>query len=218
MALKVETLCWRDGALELIDQRALPIDVQYERCTSAAATAEAIRNMVVRGTPAIGCTAAYGLAVEALRLRRLAPPEFLAQMDQAAALLAATRPTAVNLFWAIDRMRRRLRTRTIGPPRRDRRDVLLEREARAIHDEDIAANRALGAHGAALHRRRRDRAHALQRGSAGHGGLRHGARRDSRRRRSGQAGQRLRRRDPAVAAGRAPHRVGAASRTASPSP
>ncbi|MCU0972398.1 MAG: S-methyl-5-thioribose-1-phosphate isomerase [Burkholderiales bacterium] len=148
MALKVETLCWRDGALELIDQRTLPIEVQYERCTSAAATAEAIRNMVVRGAPAIGCTAAYGLAVEALRLQHLAPPEFFARMDQAAALLAASRPTAVNLFWAIARMRRCLQDAASATPAAIA-DALLA-EAHAVRDEDIATNRALGAHGAEL--------------------------------------------------------------------
>jgi methylthioribose-1-phosphate isomerase len=148
MTLKVETLCWRDGAIELIDQRALPIEVQYERCTSAAATAEAIRNMVVRGAPAIGCTAAYGLAVEALRLQHLAPPEFFARMDQAVALLAASRPTAVNLFWAIARMRRCLQDAASATPAAIA-DALLA-EAHAVRDEDIATNRALGAHGAEL--------------------------------------------------------------------
>ena len=69
MTLKVETLRWRDGALELIDQRRLPLALEYVRCRCAADTAEAIRDMVVRGAPAIGCAAAYGLAVEALRLR-----------------------------------------------------------------------------------------------------------------------------------------------------
>jgi methylthioribose-1-phosphate isomerase len=148
MTLKVETLCWRDGAIELIDQRTLPIEVQYERCTSAAATAEAIRNMVVRGAPAIGCTAAYGLAVEALRLQHLAPPEFFARMDQAVALLAASRPTAVNLFWAIARMRRCLQDAASATPAAIA-DALLA-EAHAVRDEDIATNRALGAHGAEL--------------------------------------------------------------------
>ena len=71
---------------------------------------------VVRGAPAIGCTAAYGLAVEALRLQHLAPPEFFARMDQAAALLAASRPTAVNLFWAIARMRRCLQDAASATP------------------------------------------------------------------------------------------------------
>jgi methylthioribose-1-phosphate isomerase len=146
--LKVETLCWRDGALELIDQRLLPLEFEYIRCASAVATAEAIRVMVVRGAPAIGCAAAYGLAVEAQRLQHLAPPEFLAQMDQASALLAASRPTAVNLFWAIGRMRRCLDAAASGMPTAIAAALLAE--AHAIRDEDIAANRALGAHGAAL--------------------------------------------------------------------
>ena len=148
MTLKVETLRWRDGALELVDQRRLPLDFAYVRCTSAAQTAEAIRDMVVRGAPAIGCAAAYGLAVEALRLEHLAPAEFFAQMDEAAALLAASRPTAVNLFWAIARMRRSLDAAASAPPAAIAAALLAE--AHAIRDEDIAANRALGAHGAAL--------------------------------------------------------------------
>jgi methylthioribose-1-phosphate isomerase len=104
--------------------------------------------MVVRGAPAIGCTAAYGLAVEALRLQHLAPPEFFARMDQAAALLAASRPTAVNLFWAIARMRRCLQDAASATPAAIA-DALLA-EAHAVRDEDIATNRALGAHGAEL--------------------------------------------------------------------
>lgn len=148
MTLNVETLRWRDGALELIDQRVLPLELEYVRCASAAATAEAIRAMVVRGAPAIGCTAAYGLAVEAARLRQLAPAEFFARMDEAAALLAASRPTAVNLFWAIARMHRCLAAVRGGTPNSVAEALLAE--AHAIRDADIAANRALGAHGAAL--------------------------------------------------------------------
>jgi methylthioribose-1-phosphate isomerase len=151
MKLKVQTLRWRDGTLELIDQRALPLRFEYVRCDSAAATAEAIRTMVVRGAPAIGCTAAYGLAVEALRLQHLNAAEFAAQMHGAAALLAASRPTAVNLFWAIARMRRCLDAAAAAAadsPIASARALLAE--AHAIRDQDIAANRALGAHGAAL--------------------------------------------------------------------
>ncbi len=148
MALKVETLRWRDGALELIDQRALPLRFEYMRCTSAAETADAIRRMVVRGAPAIGCTAAYGLAVEAQRLQSLPLPEFLAAMEQASALLAASRPTAVNLFWAIRRIDQCLAAAASGPPTAIAAALLAD--AHAIRDEDVAANRALGAHGAAL--------------------------------------------------------------------
>jgi methylthioribose-1-phosphate isomerase len=148
MALKVETLRWRDGALELIDQRVLPLRLEYVRCVSAAATAEAIRAMVVRGAPAIGCAAAYGLAVEARRLQHFAPPEFRAQLNEAAAVLAASRPTAVNLFWAIRCMRQCLDAAASSAPPAIAAALL--DEAHGIRDEDIAANRALGAHGAAL--------------------------------------------------------------------
>jgi methylthioribose-1-phosphate isomerase len=104
--------------------------------------------MVVRGAPAIGCTAAYGLAVEAQRLRALPLPEFLAAMDRASALLAASRPTAVNLFWAIKRMNRRLAAAPSESPAAIAAALLAE--AHDIRDEDVAANRALGAYGAAL--------------------------------------------------------------------
>ncbi|MFO1206789.1 MAG: S-methyl-5-thioribose-1-phosphate isomerase [Burkholderiales bacterium] len=148
MSLKVETLRWRDNALELIDQRSLPLDFAYVRCTSAAQTAAAIRDMVVRGAPAIGCAAAYGLAVEAARLQQLAADDLLVRMQDAAELLAASRPTAVNLSWAVARMRRCLDAAAAGAPASLAAALLTE--AHAIRDEDIAANRALGAHGAAL--------------------------------------------------------------------
>ena len=120
--MAIEPLRWRAGALELLDQRRLPQELTYLRCTTAAEVAVAIRDMVVRGAPAIGCAAAFGVV-----LGRGA--------DGAYEVLARSRPTAVNLFWALDRMRR------AGD---------LEAEARAILAEDIAANRAMGALGAAL--------------------------------------------------------------------
>jgi len=101
----VETLRWHDGRLELIDQRILPERLEYLACRSALETAESIRAMVVRGAPAIGCAAAYGVALEALRLREEPPTEFAADMNKAIAALSASRPTAVNLFWALKRMR-----------------------------------------------------------------------------------------------------------------
>lgn len=75
---RVETLRWRDGRLEMIDQRALPFAIRYLSFDSSAATAEGIRSMVVRGAPAIGCAAAYGVALEAQRLQHLAPGDFSA--------------------------------------------------------------------------------------------------------------------------------------------
>src|SRR5882672_1159316 len=96
----VEALRWRDTRLELIDQRRLPTRFEYISCTSAAEVADAIRSMVVRGAPAIGCAAAFGVALEARRLQDLPPREFETSMEAAFETLAASRPTAVNLFWA----------------------------------------------------------------------------------------------------------------------
>jgi len=148
MTVSFETLRWRDGHLELIDQRLLPGRIEYVSCASAAETARAVRDMVVRGAPAIGCAAAYGVALEAARLAGAAPAAFSAGMGKAFDLLAASRPTAVNLFWALERMRAVLEGARPGqPPAIAAR--LLE-EAHRILAEDIQANRAMGAHGAAL--------------------------------------------------------------------
>lgn len=120
--MAVEPIRWRGDRLDLLDQRLLPGETTYLSCRSAAEVANAIRDMVVRGAPAIGCAAAFGVVLGG-------------GTAEAYALLAASRPTAVNLFWALERMRR------AGGA---------ESEACAIYDEDIAANRAMGAHGAAL--------------------------------------------------------------------
>ncbi len=124
--MQIEPLRWKGDSLELLDQRLLPERTEYLTCRTAAEVAQAIREMVVRGAPAIGCAAAFGIALEA---KRGAP------LEPAYEILAASRPTAVNLFWALDRMRKATDS---------------EAEARKILQEDIAANRALGAHGASL--------------------------------------------------------------------
>jgi methylthioribose-1-phosphate isomerase len=147
-ASAVQTLRWSDGRLELIDQRRLPGSFEYVACTSADEVAEAIRAMVVRGAPAIGCAAAYGVALEALRLQALAAADFAAGLERALALLARSRPTAVNLFWALERMRAAWEPLRAAAPLRAAERLL--QEARAIHAEDIEANRRLGEHGAAL--------------------------------------------------------------------
>ena len=144
----VETLRWRDGKLELIDQRVLPARFEYLAYTSAAETAEGIRSMVVRGAPAIGCAAAYGVALEALCLRIASPADFAAGMNKAFDVLAASRPTAVNLFWALKRMRTvwdAVKEQPVG--------AIVERllaEAHEVTAEDIRINRAMGAFGAEL--------------------------------------------------------------------
>ncbi len=135
----VETLRWTGERLELIDQRGLPGRLDYVSCASAAEVAAAIRDMVVRGAPAIGCAAAFGVALEALRHRHRPRAELEAALEPAFAALAASRPTAVNLFWALDRMREAL---AAG------RDPV--RAALELLDADLATNRAIGAAGAAL--------------------------------------------------------------------
>jgi methylthioribose-1-phosphate isomerase len=144
----VETLRWRNGRLELLDQRLLPARVEFVACATAHDAADAIRAMVIRGAPAIGCAAAYGIALGAARLKDATPAAFAAGMDQAFDALAASRPTAVNLFWALERMRAALKAAGRAQPA-DIAARLLD-EAHRIASEDVAANRAMGSHGAAL--------------------------------------------------------------------
>ena len=105
---KIETLRWAEDHLEMIDQRILPADFQYISYNSALSVADGIRSMVVRGAPAIGCAAAYGVALEALNLQDASMDEFSKGMEQAFKILLESRPTAINLFWAIDRMRSKM--------------------------------------------------------------------------------------------------------------
>jgi len=158
----VETLRWRHSRLELIDQRVLPQQFSYVQCDSAAAVADGIRAMVVRGAPAIGCAAAYGVALEALRQRHKDPQKFSTGLDCAFKLLSTSRPTAVNLFWALRRMRKAWGNIEGQNPALIA-DVLLA-EAHEILAEDIRINRSMGAHGAAL---LSDRARVLTHCNAG---------------------------------------------------
>lgn len=144
----METLRWRDSRLEMIDQRILPARFEYVAYDSAAGVADGIRSMVVRGAPAIGCAAAYGVALEALRLCDRPAAEFAAGMDKAFELLAASRPTAVNLFWALRRMREVWQS-VGGQPVKAVAERLLA-EAHEILAGDIRINRAMGAYGATL--------------------------------------------------------------------
>lgn len=140
-------LAWDEGQVILLDQRLLPSREVWHTCRTAEEVATAIRDMVIRGAPAIGCAAAMGLAAEARRL-----PDDRAQfalgMSAARAVLAASRPTAVNLFWALERQERVL-ARSLAQGVAVAREAL-EREAIAIWHEDIASCRAMGRIGAAL--------------------------------------------------------------------
>ena len=136
---------WRNGAVVLLDQRLLPLQEVYRVYRDHREVARAIKDMVVRGAPAIGVAAAMGVA---LGMAQASDGDAARAFDRICRRFAATRPTAVNLFWAIDRMRRTF-ARVRGRSPEVVREVLRQ-EALAIYHEDIASNRALGAHGAAL--------------------------------------------------------------------
>jgi methylthioribose-1-phosphate isomerase len=144
----VETFRWRDEHLEMIDQRVLPARFEYIPYHSASEMAEGIRSMVVRGAPAIGCAAAYGVALEAIVLRQASREALVVGMEKGFDVLAASRPTAVNLFWALKRMRG-VWDAIKHLPSDEIVDKLLV-EAHKISAEDIRINRTMGAYGAAL--------------------------------------------------------------------
>ena len=146
--MKVETLRWRNNKLEMIDQRILPAAFEYVAYDSAAGVAEGIRSMVVRGAPAIGVAAAYGVALDALRLHDASVMDFHSGMEQAFVVLEKSRPTAVNLFWALQRMR--AIWMVVRARKNDEVAQRLLDEAHEIHAEDIRINQAMGEFGAAL--------------------------------------------------------------------
>ena len=136
-------LAWADGALELLDQRALPHEVVYLRYADVRAVAAAIHDMVIRGAPAIGVAAGYGMALAALGGAAADAAGLRAELDEAATLLRASRPTAVNLGWAVDRV-----LAAIADPGLDTaalRAATLA-EAHAIRDENARMMRAMGLH------------------------------------------------------------------------
>jgi methylthioribose-1-phosphate isomerase len=139
---------WDGDGLVLLDQTRLPGEEIERACSRWEEVAEAIRTLVVRGAPAIGVAAAFGLVLAARQSPATTWDELLADLEIASKGLAATRPTAVNLFWALERMRRALLAARQRPLPEVR--TRLGAEAQAILDEDVAANRAIGAHGVAL--------------------------------------------------------------------
>ncbi|MCS7043082.1 MAG: S-methyl-5-thioribose-1-phosphate isomerase [Bryobacteraceae bacterium] len=141
----VETVKWTPEGVVMIDQTKLPRTVEFVTCRTYEEVADAIRTMVVRGAPAIGVAAAMGVALGVVRT----PAELLErEFPKICATLAATRPTAVNLFWAIDRMKRLYESLRGASAERVREALVAE--ALRIYEEDIAVNRAIGAHGAPL--------------------------------------------------------------------
>jgi methylthioribose-1-phosphate isomerase len=146
--LAFTTVAWLGDRVLLIDQRRLPGEEVYLECRTWEEVAEAIRTLAVRGAPAIGVTAAFGVVLATQASPAASGDELLADVEAAIKGLAATRPTAVNLFWALERMRREAVEHRALPAGELR--TRLAAEAEAILAEDIAANRRLGAHGAAL--------------------------------------------------------------------
>jgi methylthioribose-1-phosphate isomerase len=146
----IPTLTWTPEGVRFIDQTRLPLEETYVLAGTYEEVADAIVTMVVRGAPAIGVSAAYGVALGAKNSKAATVAEFTPEFDRICARLAATRPTAVNLFWAIGRMKALFTTLTeSNMPLAQIKERLLA-EAHAMYDEDIAACKTMGAHGGAL--------------------------------------------------------------------
>ena len=141
------TIEWQDGTVVMIDQRKLPVREVYVHCTTPKQVARAIKTMVIRGAPAIGVAAAMGLALGMYRSKATGTAKLATEFFKLCDVFAATRPTAVNLFWAIDRMKGVFsQAARSGQSPDEIRETMLE-EARRVHDEDVESCRALGAFG-----------------------------------------------------------------------
>jgi methylthioribose-1-phosphate isomerase len=144
------TIAWQGDDIVMVDQRKLPADEIYVTCKSVNDVAKAIKTMVIRGAPAIGVCAAMGLALGAARSKATGTKQFTTEFQRNCDLLGATRPTAVNLFWAIERMKRSFSEGALAGESVDDLKVRLRKEADRIHDDDVASCRAIGVNGAAL--------------------------------------------------------------------
>jgi methylthioribose-1-phosphate isomerase len=144
----LKPLRWKKGVLTLLDQLRLPHVVKSVSCRTVKATGEAIKKMQVRGAPAIGVTAAFGMAIAAMTSKAKASDPLLKDLEKAGAYLKSTRPTAVNLAWAVDRILAVARTEKVLKPAVLRQRIVAE--ALSIEAEDIALCAAMAGHGSAL--------------------------------------------------------------------
>ena len=144
------TVDWKDDCVVMVDQRKLPVKEVYVELRTAREVARAIEKMVIRGAPAIGVAAAMGLALGVRKSRAKGSAALAGEFYKLCDMMAGTRPTAVNLFWAIDRMKGVFSDAVRAGRSPEEIDRLMVAEAERVHDEDIACCRALGAHGAAL--------------------------------------------------------------------
>jgi methylthioribose-1-phosphate isomerase len=146
--MKFKTIEWKKDRVRLLDQRKLPQEVQYVDCKDASSVAQAIRSMAIRGAPAIGVAAAMGIALGAKKIQSHQPGVFLKTIEKIFDQMKQTRPTAINLFWAVDRMKKisdQARSYSV-----DEIKAKLEEEALRIFQEDIGFNRKIGENGKIL--------------------------------------------------------------------
>ncbi len=144
----IQTLEWTNTGVVFIDQTKLPTEEVYVTCTTHQQVADVIRNMVVRGAPAIGVAAAMGIALGMKNSKADNDADLKKDFDQICEIIRQTRPTAVNLFWAIRRMQEKFERIRIKPIAQIKQDLV--EESQRMHAEDIAANQAMGRHGATL--------------------------------------------------------------------
>lgn len=144
----VKTIEWRDGKVIMLDQSRLPSEVRFIECTDSAMVAEGIKKLKIRGAPAIGIAAAMGIALGAKALKADTYDHFMEMLEPVYNAMLSTRPTAVNIQWAVRRMKDML-TREKNLPVPALKELLVE-EARKILLEDIEVNRSIGRHGAEL--------------------------------------------------------------------
>jgi len=144
----IQTLEWTDQGVRFIDQTKLPTEEIYVTCKTHEQVADVIRTMVVRGAPAIGVAAAMGIALGAKNSKAETVVDLKRDLDQICDIIGKTRPTAVNLFWAIRRMQEKFERLRIRPVAQIQQELV--EEAKRMHAEDIAANQAMGRHGATL--------------------------------------------------------------------
>src|ERR1700677_3096745 len=144
----IQTLEWTDQGVRFIDQTKLPTEEVYVTCTTHEQVADVIRTMVVRGAPAIGVSAAMGIALGVKNSKAETVADLKRELDQICEIIGKTRPTAVNLFWAIGRMRDKFDRSRVRPIAQIKQELI--EESKRMHAEDIAANQAMGRHGATL--------------------------------------------------------------------
>lgn len=146
--IKFKTIEWKGDRVRLLDQRRLPQEIRYLDCKEASSVAQAIRSMAIRGAPAIGVAAAMGIALAAKNIQSNQSEVFRKTLEKVIEQMRATRPTAVNLFWAVDRMKKLLdQVHSYGV---DETKARLEEEAVRIYKEDLEMNRKIGENGKAL--------------------------------------------------------------------